>query len=253
MRINREDHIVSRKDTLAPGKVGEDIVAENASWTFSGKVAENFSDHVRRSVPLYDVGHDVVAKISDFFLQNDSVCYELGVSTAALLRKLATRHAKKNVRFVGIDIEPGMIEQARKEMGDVPNVNLLVDDIVLHEYEPADLIVSYYTVQFVPPKRRQQLIDRVYRSLNWGGAFLMYEKVRAADARFQDLATQIYTDFKIDQGYNSEEIVAKARALKGVLEPFSTQGNIDLLKRAGFVDIMTVMKYVCFEGFLAIK
>ncbi len=244
---------MSRKDTLAPGKVGEDIVAENASWTFSGKVAENFSDHVRRSVPLYDVGHDVVAKISDFFLQNDSVCYELGVSTAALLRKLATRHAKKNVRFVGIDIEPGMIEQARKEMGDVPNVNLLVDDIVLHEYEPADLIVSYYTVQFVPPKRRQQLIDRVYRSLNWGGAFLMYEKVRAADARFQDLATQIYTDFKIDQGYNSEEIVAKARALKGVLEPFSTQGNIDLLKRAGFVDIMTVMKYVCFEGFLAIK
>jgi tRNA (cmo5U34)-methyltransferase len=41
--------------------------------------------------------------------------------------------------------------------------------------------------------------------------------------------------------------------LKGVLEPFSTQGNTDLLRRAGFVDLMTVMKYVCFEGYLAIK
>ena len=30
-------------------------------------------------------------------------------------------------------------------------------------------------------------------------------------------------------------------------------GNLDLLKRAGFVDIMTVFKYICFEGFLAIK
>jgi len=28
---------------------------------------------------------------------------------------------------------------------------------------------------------------------------------------------------------------------------------MDLLKRAGFSDIMTIMKYVCFEGFLAIK
>jgi len=49
------------------------------------------------------------------------------------------------------------------------------------------------------------------------------------------------------------EILHKQRSLKGVLEPFSTQGNLDLLKRAGFVDIMTVMKWVCFEGFLAIK
>jgi tRNA (cmo5U34)-methyltransferase len=35
--------------------------------------------------------------------------------------------------------------------------------------------------------------------------------------------------------------------------PFSTQGNIDLMKRAGFVDIMSILKYVNFEGFLAIK
>mgnify|MGYP001499342982 FL=1 len=67
------------------------------------------------------------------------------------------------------------------------------------------------------------------------------------------MATAIYTDFKIEQGYNADEIVSKTRSLKGVLEPFSTQGNLELLKRAGFVDVMTIMKYVCFEGFLAIK
>lgn len=67
------------------------------------------------------------------------------------------------------------------------------------------------------------------------------------------MMTAVYTDYKIDQGYSSEEIIGKTRSLKGVLEPFSTQGNYDLLKRAGFVDIMTIMKYVCFEGFLAIK
>ncbi len=81
----------------------------------------------------------------------------------------------------------------------------------------------------------------------------MFEKVRACDARFQDIMQNLYTDYKIEQGYSSEEIIAKTKSLKGVLEPFSTQGNLDLLKRAGFVDIMIVFKHICFEGIIAIK
>jgi len=81
----------------------------------------------------------------------------------------------------------------------------------------------------------------------------MFEKVRAPDGRFQDYANQVYIEFKIDNGFSEAEIINKSRSIKGVMEPFSTQGNIDLLKRGGFEDIMTIQKYVCFEGFLAIK
>ena len=233
--------------------VGESISAGNASWSFSGEVSTTFSDHVKRSVPLYETGHDLVCKVSDYFLQDGSVCYELGVSTGALIRKMSERFADKKIRFVGIDQEVSMVEQAKKEIGKRKNVELLVDDINLHEYEPADLIISYYTVQFVPPKQRQSLINKIYQSLNWGGGFLFFEKVRAGDARFQDMMTGLYTDFKIDQGYNNDEIIGKTRSLKGILEPFSTVGNLDLLARAGFDDVMTIQKYVCFEGFLCIK
>ena len=65
--------------------------------------------------------------------------------------------------------------------------------------------------------------------------------------------TTIYAETKLERGFSAEEIINKTLSLKGVLEPFSTQGNMDLLRRAGFEDIMTVMKNVCFEGFLAIK
>ena len=121
------------------------------------------------------------------------------------------------------------------------------------ELEKSDFIVSYYTVQFIRPAHRQEVINQIFENLNWGGAFLLFEKVRGPDARFQDILTGIYNDYKLEQGYSSEEIIAKARSLKGVLEPFSTQGNYDLLARAGFTDCMTVMKYLCFEGILAIK
>jgi tRNA (cmo5U34)-methyltransferase len=108
-------------------------------------------------------------------------------------------------------------------------------------------------VQFVLPKWRRSLLHRLYDSLNWGGALLMFEKVRASDARFQDLISQTYTEYKIEQGYSPDEILAKSRSLKRVLEPFSSAENVAMLHHAGFKDVMTVMKYLCFEGFLAIK
>ena len=36
------------------------------------------------------------------------------------------------------------------------------------------------------PKSRQLFINKIYNSLNWGGALILYEKIRGPDARFQD-------------------------------------------------------------------
>lgn len=234
-------------------RVGDGIAADNANWTFSDQVAKTFSSHVSKSVPLYNEGHELICSLSDFFIQDSSVCYELGSSTGVLSGKLARRHSGKKARFIGIETVPQMITQARIECGTLPNLEFVLDDINDHPFEPADLFVCFCTVQFVPPYLRQALFDKIYKSLNWGGAFLMFEKVRAPDARFQDYMTAIYTDFKLDQGYTPDEIIAKARSLKRVQEPFSSQGYLDLFKRAGFVDTMTVIKWVCFEGFFGIK
>ena len=126
-------------------------------------------------------------------------------------------------------------------------------DINLYDFKKADLIVSNYTIQFIEPRLRQQLFNKIYESLNWGGALLLFEKVRAPDARFQDIISSLYMDFKLENDFSPSEIIAKSRSLKGVLEPFSTKANIDMMRRAGFEDVTSVMKYLCFEGFLAIK
>ena len=233
-------------------KTGDGILAGNANWTFSGEAVTNFETHVEKSVPLYSEGHDLVVKLSDYFVKNDSICYELGSSCGTLSYKLSCHHHFRQAQFIGIEKEAEMAEYAKAKYKR-DNLLFVHDDVIAYEYEKSDFIVSYYLIQFVRPSQRQQLFDKIYQSLNWGGALVLFEKVRACDARFQDIMTGLYTDFKIEQGYTSEEIINKSRSLKGVLEPFSTQGNIDMLKRAGFVDIISVMKYLCFEGFLAIK
>jgi tRNA (cmo5U34)-methyltransferase len=235
-------------------KVGHKIEAGNANWSFGGDVPDTFVPHIRQSVPLYEEGHELTCLISDFFVSNTSTVYEIGVSTGELLKKVALQaKAKPDARFIGMDVEPAMTAKARSHCKDVPSITILDEDARLFNFEPSDLIISYYTMQFIPPRDRQKLFDKIYASLNWGGAFIMFEKVRAPDARFQDMATTLYNDFKLRQGFSCDEIVMKTRSLKGILEPFSTEANIGLLRRAGFQDVTTVSKYICFEGFLAIK
>lgn len=235
--------------------VGDGLKAENANWKFGSKVADNFDLHATRSIPFYTEGHDLISRLSDFFVSSNSVCYEVGCATGTLTLKLAEHNSDKvDSRFIGIDVEKDMIQAAKRKTHSLSaNVVFVEADILQVDFKPADLIVAYYTVQFIRPAERQRLLTKLYDSLQWGGALIMFEKVRGPDARFQDILTRLYDDYKLEQGYSAEEIISKSRSLKGVLEPFSTQGNIDLLKRAGFVDIMTVKKHLCFEGFLAIK
>lgn len=234
--------------------VGNGIVATNAGWTFSGSTVDVFQQHVERSVPYYPDGQQLAAQLSDFFVRDNSRVYDIGTSLGTMLAKLVERHANRpRVEWIGVDREPDMVARAADRFADQRNVSIEQADLTLYDFEPTDLVVSYYALQFVPPKFRQDVVTKIYNALHWGGAFIWFEKVRACDARFQDVFTLLYNDFKLNQGFSPDEIIGKSRSLKGVLEPFSTEGNRGLLERAGFVDVVPVFKYLCFEGVLAIK
>jgi tRNA (cmo5U34)-methyltransferase len=240
-------------DTPQVRKVGGNISAKNAGWKFRD-IADDFDEHVEKSVPFYKEGHELVCQLSDFFLRDDSVVVELGTSTGALAERFLAHNAgREGLRYLGIDAEASMVERASQRCSGDARAAFVCDDILTVPLESCSMILSYYTIQFVHPRSRQAMFDRIYDALDWGGALVLFEKVRAPDARFQDIAMQIYHEYKLGRQFTEAEILHKQRSLKGVLEPFSTQGNLDLMKRAGFVDITTVMKWVCFEGFLAIK
>ena len=235
-------------------KIGDDITAKRSAWSFGAEVAEAFPEHAARSIPYYRDGHELICYLSDFFVAPDSTVYDLGCSTGELLQQLAAHNRHKpGVRWIGLDREQAMIEHAGRTCAGLENVELQCRDILTGEFKGADMIIAYYTIQFVEERRRQALFDRIYEALNWGGAFILFEKVGAPDSRFQDMMSCLYREFKQRNGFSSDEILNKELSLKGVLKPFSTAGNLGLLNRAGFTDVMTVMKYVCFQGFLAIK
>ena len=135
--------------------LGDKIVAKNANWKFNGSMVEHFERHVEKSVPLYNEGHELITKLSDYFVKNDSLCYELGSSTGKLSYKLAKHHEFRAAKFVGVEIEEDMVSKAN-ELYQNSNLSFVCDDMNYMNLEKADLIVSYYTIQFIHPKLRQE-------------------------------------------------------------------------------------------------
>tara|TARA_B100002019_G_scaffold180810_1_gene156111 strand:- start:2341 stop:3054 length:714 start_codon:yes stop_codon:yes gene_type:complete len=234
---------------------GDNIKNDLSSWDFGGDTPYKFDQHISKSVPGYEFGKSIIANYSDFFVNlKPQLIYDIGCSTGSLLKKIDARHPKKDLNFIGIDIEPEMIEFAQKREYLNPNkFKFECIDVLEMSLEKTSIVISYYTLQFILPSIRQELVNRIYESLAWGGAFFIFEKTRGPDGRFQDMNTHVYNEYKLNKGYSPSEIFSKSRALTGVLEPFSDKGNIDMFKRAGFKDIQYIFANICFKGWICIK
>jgi len=232
--------------------VGNSIKAKRSDWSFEGDVFKNFDEHIKKSVPLYDEGHKLIVNLSDYFIRNNPLVYDIGSSTGSFFEKLTKKNDKK-IKMIGIEPSLNMYKFSLDRFKKNKAVSFINDDVLNVKFEKSDMVILYYTLQFIPPKNRAILLTRIYESLNWGGALFLFEKVRASDARFQDILSNTYIEYKLESGFSSEEIFNKQRSLRGILEPFSSQGNIDNLIRSGFKDIITISKYIQFEGFMAIK
>ena len=96
---------------------------------------------------------------------------------------LNERHLEKELKLIGIELVENMCVESQKKYNQINFINSDIRDIDL---EKSSFVTAYYTIQFLSPEFRQDVISKIYQSLEWGGCFLMFEKVRAPDARFQD-------------------------------------------------------------------
>lgn len=236
-------------------QAGDNINAGISSWDFGGKTASKFDEHIGKSVPGYQQGQQLIASYCDFFMNLTPMrIYDLGCSTGKLLEIIESRHPKKDISYLGIDVVPEMINFAKqRSFLDPSKFQFICEDVTQIKFEEASVITSYYTLQFILPSVRQKLVNKIYEALTWGGAFFIFEKTRGPDGRFQDMNTHVYNEFKLNQGYSPDEIFSKSRSLAGVLEPFSDKGNYEMFERAGFKDIEYIFTNINFKGWICIK
>jgi tRNA (cmo5U34)-methyltransferase len=232
-------------------EVGSGIRAPEGVWTFGDKTPLAFEEHVMRSIPGYHECHELILDLADQLCPAEGRCYDLGCSTGALTRKLSERLGPRGVEVIGIDRDPGMIEHASQVQPATSSPRFIVSAVEQMEFQRADLIVSFYTLQFVPLRHRQALLTRLRHALEPCGTLVLFEKTLSPTGTEQDIADGVYLEFKRRQGFTNSEIVEKRRSLRGILQPLPVSQNYSLLRDAGFTQITHVFRWMTFDGVIA--
>ena len=222
-------------------------------FEFDAEVAAVFDDMLQRSVPFYKESQ----KITQFFalkqLSNGGRLYDLGCSTASLLLNIH-REVNQKVELIGLDNSEAMLEQAKRKCEAYgANIEVLNADILEYEYKEADVFVSNYTLQFIRPLVREELVQKIASSLKDEGVFIFSEKVISHHSKLNKDLIECYYGFKKEQGYSEYEIMQKREALENVLVPYSEEENVKMALNCGFSHCEVVFRWANFCTFIAVK
>lgn len=222
-------------------------------FEFDESIATVFDDMLNRSVPFYD---EVQKLIISFILQNQKDgkrVLDLGSSTARFLIDLHLAMSS-NMHLKGLDNSEAMLKQAKAKCKAYSvDIELILADLITYDFDTQDFITSNYTLQFIRPIERANLVKKIYDSLQKDGYFIFSEKVVFEEKKIDKTMIDIYYDFKKAQGYSVYEISNKREALENVLVPYTIKENIKLCMDAGFDDVTTIFQWANFVTFVAQK
>ena len=226
-------------------------------FAFDEKVAAVFDDMVSRSVPLYGETMQASLNMARHFVRSDSNVYDIGSSTGTLLLSLAEMIGDPSVNYVGVDNSASMIQQAEKKVAESDfgsQVSFMEANIEKPMgLENASIVFMNYTLQFVRPLQRENVVQQIYDGLKPNGALILVEKVLGNDSLFNRLYIDLYYQYKATVGYSDKEIRQKREALENVLIPYRMDENFDLLERCGFKSVDVFFKWCNFAGIVAVK
>ncbi len=225
-------------------------------FEFNEKVVDVFDDMIHRSVPLYNEMIKRQTILAARSYKENSYIYDLGCSNGNSGLSFLSHMGNKNFKMIGIDNSPAMIEEYEKRLTNRPNsinIKLKCSDIQSVEMEIASVVVINLTLQFLPLKDRDNLFNKIYKSLIPGGILLFTEKVEHQDSDLSDLQQDLYYQYKKENGYSNLEISQKRDALENVLIPETIENHQKRLIKTGFVKTDIWLKWFNFTSFICIK
>jgi tRNA (cmo5U34)-methyltransferase len=235
---------------------------ENGSepFRFNEAVARVFPDMLRRSIPGYAASIEAIGSLAARYVRPGTTCYDLGCSLGAAT--IAMRHgiAEPCCRVVAVDCSSAMIERCREVVaeddrlnGPETQVDVVESDIRDMTFANASMVVLNYTLQFVDPGGREELLERIHAGLNEGGILVLSEKVVDEDPQLEQLFVDLHHEHKRRHHYSALEVARKRAALENVLVPESVTAHRARLERVGFSHSAVWLRYFNFVSIIAFR
>lgn len=252
-----------------------DTTMPAGKWEFNEPVAAVFDNMLQNSIPSYDRMRDLTFRLGRRFVTPGSTIVDLGASLGRAIEPFCKEfgpymyhHAadrpepdsETGNHYSLYEVAPAMRERLlQNEVLNEANAKLESESLVdvdtfrFSEQVECSLILSVLTLQFTPIEHRQHILEKVYDSLQTGGAFILVEKVLGDDNYLDNLLVDTYYQMKGGNGYSQESIATKRKSLEGVLVPVKAAWNEELLRKAGFNRVECFYRDLNFAGWIAIK
>ncbi len=224
-------------------------------FAFDDAVVNVFPDMIRRSVPGYETIITLTGLLAEQYAQPGSHCYDLGCSLGAATLSMRER-IPADCRIIAVDNSASMIDACQQHIVDIDGkaqVDFRCDDIQHVDIADASVVVLNFTLQFIDPENRLQVLQKIHQGMRAGGALVLSEKLGFDDEAEQALQESMQLAFKRANGYSELEISQKRSALEKVLVPDTLQQHQQRLAQAGFSSSRLWFQAFNFASIVAFK
>ena len=201
MKLNSASRIGSHMEReIYPGvmKTKDRIFQINrkaADFEFDQNVANVFNDMLLRSIPFYTEIQRMIGEMAQFFYQPKTCIFDLGCSTGNSLKTLVQSVTDRDAIFIGIDNSEPMLERAGqylKKEARKAKIRLVLADLAGKDFsiENASVVIMNWTLQFIRPIYREQLLRKIAKGTNKGGVSYSCKKVLVD----QSVLNRLYID-----------------------------------------------------------
>lgn len=230
-----------------------------ADFTFAHR-EEGFDKHIDYSIRGYSDLLDDVIGLSRYFVEDETAVVDIGCSTGKMTQRMLEENKDHScdAEYVGVEIAEGFFEDLQKREKHIEKiypwatVDFVQEDIRDFDFYNCSLVTSIFTLQFMPHRDREDVINRIYNGLNKGGAFIFAEKTICENPKLQDMLTFNYYDFK-RKNFSTEDIMDKERTLRHMLKPNTWKEIEIMIKDAGFSNLQPFWRNQMFVGAIAVK
>ena len=185
-------------------------------WTFKNvEVADKFDAHVREQLPWYDLTTGVVAHVARHYIPQNGVVYDIGASTGNVGRAIAETLRARNATLIPLE--------SSKEMCAIYSGpgQILNEDATNYAFKPFDLCVCFLVLMFMTPFQRMQLIEKLIRTVNLGGAILIFDKCQPVHGYPATVMQRLTLAGKVSAGASASDVIAKELSLAGAQRPLA--------------------------------
>ncbi len=228
------------------------------SFKFDEAVTAVFPDMINRSVPGYQVVVQMLGVLAKMFVKDNTSVYDLGCSLgAASLSVLEAIKSNAGVELIAVDNSEAMIDKLKDNLKKVDSgnncLNLVRDDIQNIEVSKASMVILNYTLQFIPPEHRNEVISSICSGMIPGGCLVVSEKVIFDDFAEEDYLSSQHLVFKKANGYSNLEISQKRNSLEDVLISETVRKHKQRILSAGFSECYLWFQCCNFVSLVGIK